>query len=136
MNNISPVNGYNIKYREAEKLKSDVEEFLSNKKNGISAITKSKNHRTDNIATVMNRNNFKSAKDRDERLKVQRPYFLEFYEVFKEKAWSTLNKEINNIVSAQHLYCVFDGRNSIANADKFEKIKSAMRKLIDNVEVR
>lgn len=133
--NISPVNGFIIKHKEAEKLRKEVEDFLGGVSSKKKKPVEKKSQWRENINDVMIRNNFRSAKERDERLKIQRPYFLEFYEVFKGKAWSTLNKEINNLVSAQHLYCVFDGQNSIAVASKFDVVKAAMRKLIDEKEL-
>ena len=128
MNSISPVNGYNIKYREAEKLRTDVERFLNgNKPPNPEKKTRQEKREIGDAIFAANKN---ARVAKEERLKTQRPILIQFKKLFGRFAWKILSDELNGLITAQNLGSVYRGEFSVANKAKWLEIELKATEMI------
>lgn len=136
MNNISPVNGYNIKYREAEKLKNDVAKFL--KSGGSISEMKGFGHKREVEEFSYNNGSNKNKQYRQEMLDRQAyqiPVLKNYYKIVGRKnCWSVLIKKIGSVVSTSQLVETMNGKASIANKKVWDSIVVAIDEIIENHE--
>ena len=136
MNNISPVNGYNIKNSESEKLKNDVAKFL--KSGGSISEMKGFGHKREVEEFSYNNGSNKNKQYRQEMLDRQAyqiPVLKNYYKIVGRKnCWSVLTKKIGNIISTSQLVETMNGRASIANQIVWDAIVVAIDEIIENHE--
>ena len=128
MENISPVNGYNINYKRSQELEIEVHRFFAGMKD--QKFEKKPKEEKKKIGDAIFNSNRNARTAKEERLKTQRPVLIKFKEMFGKYAWQMLSGAVGGIVTAQNLGCVYRGEFSIANKEKWSQIETKALDLI------
>ena len=137
--NISPINGYEIKHREAEKLNKDVEKFLKERELTVLPVAfKPKKLRTECKPFKPEVNwRYKPNKKPSNRIMIveQSALIAKYISMTTtHKRWVRVLEKVDYVVNQNNLKNISSGEYAISDKNIWEKVKCAIEELIAEIE--
>lgn len=137
--NISPINGYEIKHREAKKLSEDIEKFLNGRKVKIIESTFKPKKTREECKPFKPEVNWRykpnKKKVKSEVIIEQSTLLAKYLSVTPfYKRWANLLEKADHVVSLGEIKKVASGDYAIADKRTWAKVKDAVESIISDIE--